>query len=89
MEKKESKKKFNLDKDMIQIKHNEVEPIVTAPAITHKPKQPTHSSRKVHLTLSVPAEFIPEFKMWCINHNTTMSNAVLESLTLLKQKHGY
>lgn len=88
MEKKESKKKFNLDKDMIQIKHHEAEPIITS-AVTHKPKQPPYSSGKVHLTLSVPAEFIPEFKTWCINHNTTMSNAVIESLPLLKQKHGY
>jgi hypothetical protein len=88
MENKESKKKFNLDKDMIQIKHNETEPIVP-PTVVYKLKQPPSSSGKVHLTLSVPAEFVPEFKSWCIKHNTTMSNAVLESLTLLKQKHGY
>ena len=86
MEKKEFKKKFNLDKEMIQVEYNnKVE--TTSPALNLVKKR--SSSEKVHLTLSVPGEFVPDFKSWCIKHNTTMSKAVVEGLNLLKQKNGY
>jgi len=82
MEKKKSKKKFNLD-DAVAVEG--IEPIVAPTASIKIPI----SSGKVNFTLSVPEEFVPEFKSWCIKHKTTCSNALVDSFALLKQKHGY
>ena len=93
MEKKNSKKKFDLSTDMITIETTDPTPLNiynTIPSNSIKITKGTQSPiGKVKLTLSVPEDFVPEYKSWCVKHKRTMSDAIVEALKLLKQKHGY
>ena len=90
MEKKSSKKKFDLSADLIDVKRQDpkTELVLEAPVSIGRKPIPSLNN-KTKLTLSVPSEFVPEYKTWCIKNNTTMSNAILEGFKLLKQKYGY
>lgn len=97
MEKQSSKKKFDLSTDMIKIETSDTPlslPVDNAYNTFSSPKiksprgtQPAVG--KIKLTLSVPEDFLPEYKSWCVKHKLTMSDAIVEALKLLKQKHGY
>lgn len=95
MEKKSSKKKFDLSTDMITIETTDAldttsSNITTIPSSNIKITKGTQSPvGKVKLTLSVPEDFLPEYKSWCIKHKRTMSDSIVEALKLLKQKYGY
>ena len=91
MEKKNSKNKFDLSTDMITIETIDTAPSnVTIPNSTIKITKGTQSPiGKVKLTLSVPEDFVPDYKSWCIKHKRTMSDGIVEALKLLKQKYGY
>lgn len=95
MEKQSSKKKFDLSSDMIRIETSDMPTVVhemSTPIKNINSKSPRGTQPpigKVKLTLSVPEEFLPEYKSWCIKHKLTMSDAIVEALILLKQKYGY
>lgn len=97
MEKQSSKKKFDLSTDMIKIETSDTPSLLpientsntTSLSKIRSPRGTQPAVGKVKLTLSVPEDFLPEYKSWCVKHKLTMSDAIVEALKLLKQKHGY
>lgn len=70
----QKKKKFDLTKDMVSIEY------------ANNPKNHTKVT-KTKLTLSVDVNFIKKFKLWCVKHDITMSEALVEAFYLLQKKH--
>lgn len=93
MEKKSFKKKFDLSTDMINIEMTDPTPIFTRDNILNSSIKTTKGTQpaagKTKLTLSVPKDFLPEYKSWCIRHNKNMSDTFVDTLKLLKKEYGY
>lgn len=94
VEKQNSKKKFDLSTDMVKIETSDQFPVNPDIAYSNNVKLKAVKGTlppvgKTKLTLSVPEDFVPEYKSWCIKHKMTMSDATLEAFKLLKQKYGY
>lgn len=85
MEKKDSKRKFNLEKDIIKVEYNNSEPTFTYPEQT-KSLPKTNVQKNLPVTLSLPPDIIKELKLWSVNNNTTLSKAVEEGFYLLKNR---
>ena len=74
------KKKFDLTSDLVCIEDKENNINIT----TSK----NNKEKKILLTLSVDEVFRAEFKSWCARHNLIMSEAIVKSFSLLKDKYG-
>lgn len=93
MEKKNSKKKFDLSTDMINIETTDPTPMLIQDAALNTSIKATKGTQpaagKTKLTLSVPKDFLPEYKAWCVRHNKNMSDTFVDALKLLKKEYGY
>ena len=77
-----SKKKFELNSEMINLKENEQEIAFVKDTAIEK-------NERISITIAVNKSFKSEFKAWCAINNITISEAVQKGFYILKQDQNY
>lgn len=77
-----SKKKFELNSEMVNLKEKEEKIEVIKDTYVEK-------IERISITIAVDKTFKSEFKAWCAINNITISEAVQKGFSILKQDQKY